>query len=275
MSPKTIVRSASAVLTALILSAALVTGCGRKTNPDLERGLAAYRAGDFRSASEFFSKAAEQGDAEAQYRLAACYAQGTGVAADKDLSLRWLLKAAEQGHSKAQCMLAFCYEQGNGVAADPDEARKWIGKAIAGLTDLAEQGDVEALSYLAACYGDGFGIEQDEAKAVSLLTKAAEQGHVQSQLLLGLNSIGQKNSAEAVKWLKRAAEQGNADAQILMGKIYESGMGMPDVRTDKAEAVKWYGMAASGDTILARAARDAIKRLEETGAEEKTGAEER
>jgi len=64
-------------------------------------------AQDYSQASGWFRKAAEQGDAEAQYCLGCAYSNGDGVAEDEDLSSKWLRKAAEQGNADAQCALDF------------------------------------------------------------------------------------------------------------------------------------------------------------------------
>ena len=51
---------------------------------------------------KWYRKAAEQGDAEAQYKLGGCYLDGEGVARDKTEALKWWRKAAEQGHEEAR-----------------------------------------------------------------------------------------------------------------------------------------------------------------------------
>ena len=57
------------------------------------------------SGVEWYLKAAQQGDAKAQFKLALCYDDGTGVPQDKALAAQWYTKAAEQGHVKAQVKL--------------------------------------------------------------------------------------------------------------------------------------------------------------------------
>ena len=65
-----------------------------------------------------YRNAAEQGDAEAQFKLGFCYASGRGVAKDMAQAVVWYRKAAEQGNVDAQCNLGFCYIYGEGVAKD-------------------------------------------------------------------------------------------------------------------------------------------------------------
>lgn len=45
-----------------------------------------------------YRKAAERGDAEAQYRLGSCYREGFGVQQDDAEATKWYRKAAEQGY---------------------------------------------------------------------------------------------------------------------------------------------------------------------------------
>ena len=58
------------------------------------------------------TKAAEQGDAEAQFNLGAMYANGAGVELDIVEAVKWYRKAAEQGHATAQCNLALAFDNG-------------------------------------------------------------------------------------------------------------------------------------------------------------------
>jgi TPR repeat protein len=52
-------------------------------------------------AVEFFRKAAEEGDPDAQFNLSICYGKGEGVPQNDSEAMKWLCKAAEQGHANA------------------------------------------------------------------------------------------------------------------------------------------------------------------------------
>ena len=62
---------------------------------------------DYYEAFRWFKAAAEQGHAEAQYRLGICYDNGKGVKQDYKEAIRWYKAAAEQGHGQAQFFLEF------------------------------------------------------------------------------------------------------------------------------------------------------------------------
>lgn len=53
-------------------------------------------------AAYWFKKAAEQGDAGAQYSLGACYYLGYGVPKSREKAVYWYKKAAEQGLQEAK-----------------------------------------------------------------------------------------------------------------------------------------------------------------------------
>ena len=88
---------------------------------------------------QWFRKAAEQGDAEAQGTTwAALHAEGRGVPQDDGEAVQWFRKAAEQGHIRGpSTSLGFMHAEGRGVPQDDGEAVQWFRKA-------AEQGHIEA-----------------------------------------------------------------------------------------------------------------------------------
>ena len=63
--------------------------------------------------------------------MGACYASGTGVVRDMHAAANWFRKAADQGNAQAQYNLALCYERGEGVPADTATALSWYEKAAA------------------------------------------------------------------------------------------------------------------------------------------------
>lgn len=83
------------------------------------------------------------------------------------------------------------------------------------LTDImrrAPSGDAEALYYLGAAKV----ATQEEESAFRLLTLAADQGHVESQYLLGHGYLNAKripnDSVESLKWLLLSGNKGHKDA---------------------------------------------------------------
>lgn len=114
-------------------------------------------------------KAAEQGNAEAQYNLGQYYEIGVDVDEDEKMAFEWYSKAAKQGLVEAQDALGRCYHNGIGVEKNDEKAVEWWLKA-------AGQGNVEAQNSLGICYAKGRGVKQDYEKAVMWWKKAADQG---------------------------------------------------------------------------------------------------
>ena len=57
---------------------------------------------DHVEAARWYRKAADQGDAEAQFNLGCCFLNGEGVAQNPVESQRWYQKAAAQGFAQAK-----------------------------------------------------------------------------------------------------------------------------------------------------------------------------
>jgi hypothetical protein len=210
-----------------------------------------------------YRKAAEQGDAEAQYQLGRLYAYGLGVARDSTEAAKWYRLAADQGHVSAQHWLGHLYAQGQGLetahAEAPEPAASEPGKRIAGPRALwsdaaeaakwwrkaADQGDAAAQFDLGWLYARGQGVETNHSEALRWYRKSAEQGNASAQHWLGhcyLSGTGTaKDEAEAFRWFRKAAEGGIIPAQNDVAHMYEDGRG---VGKDLAEALRWYRKAA-------------------------------
>jgi TPR repeat protein len=108
----------------------------------------------------------------------------------------------------------------------------------------AEQGHAEAQLELGMAYLGFFGekLTIDEVEAFKWITRSAEQGNVGAAIVLGASYIGKGDYAEALKWIKPHAEQGDASAQsVLGGIIYRH-----DAATvqDLEESRKWLLLSA-------------------------------
>jgi hypothetical protein len=84
-----------------------------------------YKNGQYEQAFPVCSKAAKQGDAEAQYNLGLMYHFGEGISQDYTEAAKWYRKAAKQGYADAQYNLCLMYYNGKGVQQDYAEAAKW------------------------------------------------------------------------------------------------------------------------------------------------------
>ena len=117
----------------LLAALAWLAVSGASVQADFADGLAAFDAGDYRTAFEEWRALAEAGDAEAQTALAGLYLDGQGAPADAAEAVRWYRRAAEQGDPVAQLNLGDLYGRGRGVGRDLVSAYVWLSLA-------AEQG---------------------------------------------------------------------------------------------------------------------------------------
>ena len=235
-------------------------------------------------------KLAKQGNADAQYNLARMYFNGNGVTEDIQKALDWFQKAAEQGNTEAQnfidLYLMFCeatihydrkeydkafslykqvaegnytelsffvagrlgkmYLDGKGTTKDEVQAFYWYSKlaelqAFYWYSKFAEQGNADAPCILAAMYYEGIGVTKDYQKALVWFQKAAEQGNADAQSRLGrmyYEEIGvTKDDQKALVWFQKAAEQGDADAMFHIGHMYYG-------ENKEKEAMVWFRKAA-------------------------------
>lgn len=127
-------------------------------------------------AAAWFEKAANQGNAEAQYQLGNLY-ENSQLSKDYKAAANWYQKAAQQGSAKAQARLGVFYSHGLGVAQNPNEAILWSGKA-------ALQGNADAQYWFGLGYLQGKRAPKDTQIAMGWLSKAAAQGHTESLLLM-------------------------------------------------------------------------------------------
>jgi len=136
------------------------------------------KAGNYTEAAEFYRKAAEQGNAKAQFELGNRYANGEGVNKDETKALEWWKKAAEQGLMEAQYNVGLCnyngYFNGKTMYEDVPTAVKWWKKAAA-------QGHELAQYMLGVCYTSGYIIGKDTRLAREYFRKAAAQGNVRAK----------------------------------------------------------------------------------------------
>jgi serine/threonine protein kinase/TPR repeat protein len=93
---------------------------------DADRALAAQRYAD---AIAILKPLAENGNAQAQVKLADAYSEGQGVDRDLKLAATWYEKAALQGSAGAMLKLGAMYASGNGVAQNNNLAYVWYGAA--------------------------------------------------------------------------------------------------------------------------------------------------
>lgn len=197
---------------------------------------------NYEEARTWIKKAAETGDAEAEYTLGRYYLSGFGFD-DEKAAFTWFMKAAEQGYPEAEYAVGECYLSNVYVSVDEKAGVKWVTKAA--LADFPR-----AMYRLGVCYLDGIGIGRDSSHGMELLVKAANANEsdaikeLASRYFYGINDyLGQShyiNYDEAKKYALLSAQQNDGFSQYLLGVISEKA-GASQV------AIEWYSKAASNN----------------------------
>jgi len=132
---------------------------------DIGSGIAAFEAKHFSRAMQLLFPLCEQGNSEAQYRVAVMYQNGLGTVRNELQAYRWMRAAAEQNHGLAQHGIGFMYLEGECVSQNAELAAQWFQRA-------AEQGLIGAQVNLGMMYREGRGVTQNEELARHWLRKA-------------------------------------------------------------------------------------------------------
>jgi len=133
-------------------------------------------------------------------------------------------------------------------------------EAVAAWTLAADQGDLDAQYRLSQCYFRGIGTNNDRAKAVTWLERAALGGHAMAAFNLAMMADRRGgDGASMVKWLTLAADHGLAEAHYNLATMLESGDKVP---RDLVEAYAHYRIAAEKFGSIAH--NENLERLELT-----------
>lgn len=244
--PKAIVF---AVSTALVL-----LGCGQQNGAPQSAN--SPESKEAASALTTLMKAAESGDAKAQFDLGWRYNNGDGVEKDLSKTYEWWAKAAEGGHAEAMYLLGEAYTNGYGISKDTDKGKLWTKRA-------AEAGHADAQYSYARSFGSTGRATLIIAKAeerkeyarqyVEWLDKAAKQNHKEAQYALGMTYLlgayenwwedsGKKliesDIDKGLPLLQSSADAGFWRAQWALAVLYQSGYGK--VKADKDTSDKYW-----------------------------------
>ncbi len=206
-------------------------------------------AGQDSSVSARFSqavKAAEHGDAQAQYLVGSIYETGSkedGIKADIEKARKWYEKAASGGSTEAVNSLAVMYYHGMaGLKAD-------AVKAVSLFEKTASENDPVGTFMLGSIYYKGVpGVSQDIKKGTALIQKACDQGNPQAQDSVAMMYLNGENGfprdgKKAESLFMKSALSGYVPAHVHMGSLYY--YGSPGVKKDQAKGFNWMKKAAS------------------------------
>lgn len=228
-------------------------------------------------------KAADQGFAASQYNLGVMYEYAQGVPANLDLAENWYRKAADQRFGKAQealSRLAAARQQQPQTKPAQETVAQGSRQASAvkplqtqnaaasqdklgQLQSAAERGDAEAQYELAEALRNGKGITKNEKLALVWYRFAADQGHLDAQIQMGLayqygDEGVQKSIPQAMNWYLRAAEKGHTGAQYALAELHS-------LNKEYAAAYSWFMASSKERGSLAPMALTALGEMHEKG----------
>jgi hypothetical protein len=223
------------------------TGFERREYDVAGDGLQLLRQTLAKKSIEDIKKAAEGGDAEAQYLLGMAYQYGQGVAADPERGAAWLRRAATKGFSRAQFAYGSRLYWGWGnIIPNKKEGFEWWLVA-------AESGNAAAMLQIGRTYlYGGEGVPgQDLAQAEKYFNQALSAGAVEAETLFGLlqgvkaetaRKAGDAKAAEQASQKKLAyfqsgAQKGASVAMYHLAGMYHYG---DYVKVDLQKAIEWY-----------------------------------
>jgi len=168
---------------------------------------------------------------------AMCWRIGVGPFHVEPVHCFEILKRCNAMDPIVQNELGMCYYQGYGVPQDCDQALLYFRQA-------AKHGLAAAQNNAGCIYRQrAYSMHSVNAhKAARMLQRAAAQGHLSAQYLLGCcyrDGMGvQQDHDTAAYWLHHAAGQGCAPAQYYLGRLAQD-------KSRDTEAISWYRMAAT------------------------------
>ena len=185
---------------------------------------------NYNKSTQWFRKAAIQGHPRAQYYLGEINEKGLGGSVNNKKAIKWYRKSANQDDAQAQYCLGRFYERG------VDESKVYAS-TYQGASFRAPGAFVDA---------EFFEGEESRKNLESEYVKSPfsdpydDQETKAGQYRRGF--ILEQNYNEAVIWYQKAANQGHTQAQINLGVLCAKGMG---TEQDSITAYMWFTIAHS------------------------------
>ena len=195
-------------------------------------------------AAKWYRLAMEQGNVEAQVRLARLVHQGgDGLKQDFIMAAQLYRDAAELGNAEAQNWLGYCFQHGIGVEANDQSAFESYRQS-------ADTGFAAAQNNLGLMYLTGRGTERSLLRAFDNFEKSGAQNDD-----WGLNNLGgmyemgwgvAKDARRAIEFYRKAAELGNSSAQDNFARLSAIVEGRPLPASSRAAATVTQAKPAAG-----------------------------
>ncbi|MBK6895813.1 MAG: sel1 repeat family protein [Alphaproteobacteria bacterium] len=178
---------------------------------------------DKSQALKWYESAATNGDAYGHFYAGNIYLTGDGAKQDDERALRHFQQAADNNLPEAFLALGNAYVQGTGVQKDLLKAGELYANAANGSLESAKAYLEQQFS---VCTDDPQ-IDDEQAESCIL---AAGAGYPLAQSITGAfyhsGTFVPKDHEKSVALFRKAAEQGDIRAQTMLGTIYGNGEGV-------------------------------------------------
>jgi len=179
---------------------------------------------------EYYLKAAQLNNANAQYIVGTCYQTGKGVNSNYDEAFKYYSLAAKQKLSIAQYHVGYAFMNGLGVSIDLQSAFHFFMLS-------AKQDEPLAKLMLGKCYENAWGVDANNEQAEKFYQEAAAQG-IERSIAEKYDFLGKKarkkyldgqvtspNAQELNNLYWNAILTGDSNAFLQLGKYYFFGIG--------------------------------------------------
>lgn len=199
---------------------------------------------DINKAVYWYKKAAENNSTWAKYNLAELYFKDEFFQKDYNQALNLYKEATKDNHKESFNRLGQIYEYGYGVDRDYKKAFIFYEKS-------AKLRYPSGLYNLALCYKDGIGIEKDMVKYRLNLLEAIKLKHDKSMVELGIYYRDKDDIEQSLEYFEEATNFNNSNAFLQIGYMYYYGNKLISINYDIA--FKYFEKAANLNNSKAKA----------------------
>lgn len=201
---------------------------------------------DLDKAFELYSKASQKGNGPAHYNLGKMYFYGQGTDIDHTKALELFKLAEAEKNEAAYYYLGYLHLKGNDINKDYEKAKYYFELSIelAHSTDSAEQ--------LAEMYILGLGVQNNELKAIKILTETAilnkDISDIDYYIATKLSHVNKINNEIVREYYNKSIENNNALAMTDLAYRY-----LEEENEYHKVAIKLYEKAVSLGNAQAQA----------------------
>lgn len=193
-------------------------------------------------AYNYFCRAANQGNALANYKKGICCMLGRGTPQNKSEAFVSFKKAQELGCEEMWSELGECYLEGIGTDIDMQQAMHCFHQGADGKTKCPYCAWKLGLVYAGTYDQNQFDLPLAERYLKIWADGDDDQHKADAQFVLGLAYDHVGNTQQALKRWEQAASNGSSSAQYNIGVMYFNGQQVPK---DLNKALRYFQLAAA------------------------------